>query len=154
MDQKYAWVFINAWNDVFSSFSSKKVLTADIMAAKEEARPFDISVIIGIVGDVDGQVFLSMDGETGELLASEMLGGMDVAGMEDVVKSAVGEFCNMIMGNACSGIGGANRNVDITPPTVVSYEEAAALEGKPSFVVSLAVEDLGVVDFDVSIKSA
>lgn len=154
MEQKYALIFINAWNDVLSSFSSKQILMSRVMTSKEQMMPSDISVVMGIVGDLDGQVFLSMDGETGEILASEMLGGMDVGGMDDVVKSAVGELCNMIMGNACLGISENNINVDITPPTVMSYEEAAGIERNPTFVISLTVENLGVVDFDISIQSA
>jgi chemotaxis protein CheX len=154
MEHKYALIFINAWSDVLSSFSSKQILTANVITSKEKMLPSDISVIIGIVGDLDGQVFLSMDGETSEILASEMLGGMNVCGMDDVVKSAVGELCNMIMGNACLGISENNMNVDITPPTVISYEEAADMARNPSFNISLMVQDMGIVDFDVSIKSA
>lgn len=154
MNENYACIFIDAWNEVLSSFSSKKVLTADVITSQANMQPSDISVIMGLVGDVRGQVLLSMDLETGEVLASEMLGGMDVSGMTEVTVSAVGEFCNMIMGNACAGIGSVHENVDITPPTILSAEEAAALSRETSFYLSLCVEDMGMVDFDVCIKSA
>jgi chemotaxis protein CheX len=153
MEQKYAWIFIDAWNEVLSSFCSKQILTADVLTSKAITQPSDISVIIGMVGDIDGQIFLSMDGETGQILASEMLGGMDVTGMEDVVKSAVGELCNMIMGSACSGISTIHKVVDITPPTIMTYEEAIAVTREPTFNISIVLEDLGVVDFDVSISA-
>ena len=79
MDQ-LAPVFVDAWNEVLSSVCSKKVLPADVLATGHAARPSDISVTMGIVGDMDGRVFLSMDRETGTTLASEMLGGMDGIG--------------------------------------------------------------------------
>lgn len=150
----YAPIFIDAWSEVLASFSSKKILSADIVAEQEPITPSDISVIMSIVGAVDGDVFLSMDEETGTTLASEMLGGMDVSGKGEIIKSAVGELCNMVMGSVCSGMGGVDRDVDITPPSVFSYEEAASLERTSSLCISLLLEGMGFVDFEVSIRSA
>jgi CheY-specific phosphatase CheX len=39
--------------------------------------------------------------ETGKTLASEMLGYMEIA-EDEIITSAVGELCNLKMGNACS----------------------------------------------------
>jgi len=151
MENKFANIFIDAWNSVIESFSTRQIMCADIKPPKEFPNGRDILVLMGIVGDVSGQVHLSMDAETGIILASEMLGGMEINEVDELVKSAVGEFCNMVMGKACSSISLTNKNVDITPPTVISDNNAPRLELKVSYNITFHLEDMNEIDFDVAV---
>ncbi|AYF41792.1 chemotaxis protein CheX [Ethanoligenens harbinense] len=154
MDTKFAAIFIDAWNTVLESFSTKHIMSANVEPPKENLNSRDIYVLMGIVGDIDGQVFMSMDAETGKILASEMLGGMEVTDVDELVVSAVGEMCNMVMGNACSSISLQNTTVDITPPTVIAGEEIPPLRIQPSYNISLVLEDMEAIDFNVAVKTA
>ncbi len=154
METKYSNIFIDAWNTVLESFSTKRIMHADVKPPIENPNNRDIFVLMGIVGDIDGQVYMSMDAETGKILASEMLGGMEVTEVDELVVSAVGEMCNMVMGNACSSISLLNTTVDITPPTVIAGEEVPPLKIKPSYNISLVLEDMEAIDFNVAVKTA
>jgi CheY-specific phosphatase CheX len=55
-----------------------------------------------------------MDEKIGMELASDML-GMEITEVDELVVSAVGEICNMIMGNACSSFG-SDKLIDIRRP--------------------------------------
>lgn len=154
MEPKYADIFIEAWNTVIQSFSSKHIMSADVELPEQHLKYGDICVLMGIVGDIKGQIFLSMDAKTGKSIASEMLGGMEINEVDEIVISAVGELCNMIMGNACSSISSGKTGVDITPPTVISHQEVPKLKVKPLYSISFLLEDLDTIDFHVALMSA
>lgn len=82
-------------------------------------------VNIGFFGDYAGQVHFSFKNRLAVKMAGAMT-GMDISDMhDDLAQSALGELCNMIMGNA---LGMVNERLglylDITPPSVV-------IDGKP-----------------------
>lgn len=154
MEKKYADIFITAWCTVLESFSSKQLIHAEIHDPNENADNCDILVSIGIIGDINGQVAMAMDVKTGKILASEMLGGMDVTDMDELVTSAVSEMCNMIMGNACLSISSETPGVDITPPTVICNQAGPHPASSPSYKISFKMEDLDDIDFNVEIATA
>lgn len=152
METKYAEIFTDAWNTVVESYSPGYIVSEYTEAPAGRVKGRDICVLIGIIGNLNGQVFLSMDAETGKVLASEMLGGMEITEVDELVISAVSELCNMIMGNACSNIS-SGEPVDITPPTVISDEEER-LNAKPLYNISFLLENSKIVDFHLDVMSA
>lgn len=151
MEKKYAEIFINSWNAVIESFSVKHIVNTYMQGPADRLNSREICVLIEITGDVSGQIFMSMDAETGKVLASEMLGGLEITEVDELVLSAVSELCNMIMGNACAGIGSAD--VDITPPAVVSDREIQP-EIKPFYNISFFLDNAEIIDFHVAVMGA
>jgi len=78
-----------------------------------------ITVIVGITGEMRGQVILSLTEEVACQIASHMMMGMPVPELNDMAKSAVSELCNMILGNAATIFSTKGISVDITPPNLV-----------------------------------
>lgn len=155
MKTTYSNIFIHAWNTVLESFSSKHILDAAIHPPQGCRSNRDILVSMGIVGDISGQVYLSMDAKTGQMIASEMLGGMEISEVNELVISAVGEMCNMIMGNACSDISTEHiSNVDITPPVVIADGDLPPFSVRPLYHISFMLEDSNSIDFDVALQTA
>ena len=139
------YIFVDSWKTVLSSFSSKKLLT-NINELKGDSKLSEIHVMIKIAGDMDGHVFLSMDAQTGAVIASEMLGGIDINNIEEeLITSAASELCNMIMGNVCSLVSEDSCNVDITPPAILTPDEVNSLGHKPALCISLVLEDTGAM---------
>lgn len=151
MGTNYAETIIAAWNSVMEAISSKQIIGTAIDVAPNYPDSRDICAYIEITGDISGQVSMSMDAETGKTLASEMMGGMEIAEVDELVISAVGELCNMIMGSVCASISPNYQNLDITPPTVVTREEPSRLTRKPSYSIAFLMEDLEAVDFHVAV---
>ena len=150
----YAGIIINSFSSVLDSFSTSKVLSTDIKIQRKQVMSCDITVYIGLVGDIDAKVYMSMNATTGMSLASEMLGGMEMKETDELVTSAVAEFCNMIMGTACTRLNGQNLTVDITPPIVRAEQFEVTCEFEPSYSISIQLEDQRSIDFDVSLKNA
>ncbi len=71
----------------------------------------------------------------------------------ELVLSAVSELGNMIMGNACTEIGGAQLSLDITPPTV-HMGGIRHSSSMTCYNIPVELENLGVIDFDVALQTA
>lgn len=78
-----------------------------------------LTIIIGITGELRGQVLITMKSETACDIASHMMMGMPVPSLNDMAKSAVSELANMILGNAATIFSTKNITLDITPPSLV-----------------------------------
>jgi len=78
----------------------------------------NLIVIVGLTGQVRGQVVLNMNIDVACKLASHMMMGMEVVELNDMAKSAIGELVNMILGNTATIFSNKGIIVDITPPSV------------------------------------
>jgi chemotaxis protein CheX len=74
-------------------------------------------ILIGITGEMRGQVMIAFDHAIACDVASKMI-MMPVTEMDDLAKSAIGELGNMIMGNTATIFSTKGTAIDITPPTV------------------------------------
>lgn len=77
-----------------------------------------VIILIGVTGEMRGQVVLSMHVDKACDIASRMMMGMPVEQLDDMATSAISELGNMIMGNAATIFSTKNIGIDITPPTV------------------------------------
>lgn len=145
MNPNYPEIMIQAWTGVLEAVSTKRLLDASVQTEPASPDPRDICALINIVGDLSGQVSMSMDADTGMLLASEMLGGMEISEVDELVVSAVGELCNMMMGSVCSSMSALSHSVDITPPVVLVGEEPAPSAREPLYRIALHMESLEAV---------
>lgn len=75
-------------------------------------------IMLGVTGEMTGQVCLVFDLEVAKDIASRMMMGMPVNEIDDMAKSALSELGNMIMGNAATLLSNSNLMIDITPPTL------------------------------------
>ncbi|MBE5950177.1 MAG: chemotaxis protein CheX [Lachnospiraceae bacterium] len=76
-------------------------------------------IMLGITGEITGQVCVVMETETAKDIASRMMMGMPVSELDMMAKSALSELGNMMMGNAATLLSNSNVLIDITPPTLV-----------------------------------
>jgi len=75
-------------------------------------------IMLGITGEISGQVCIVFDLEVAKDIASRMMMGMPVPEIDEMAKSALSELGNMIMGNAATILSNGNILIDITPPTL------------------------------------
>ena len=90
--------------------------------------PYDglaISVVIGVTGQLVGEIIYTMDTDCGLYLASKVMMGMPVPAMDDMAKSAVSELANMISGSVANTLYNNGVQVDITTPTFLDTATSA-----------------------------
>ncbi|MBO8129222.1 MAG: chemotaxis protein CheX [Peptococcaceae bacterium] len=96
--------------------------------------------IIGITGDIQGQVIFSYSDKAAQRLASAMA-GMEITAIDDMTLSALGELSNMVMGRSGTLLSEAGINVTITPPTTLTGEQVTVTNQKPVICVPYYLEN-------------
>ena len=77
-----------------------------------------VLIMLGITGQLEGQVIFEIKEESAKLLASKMMMGYEVTQLDDMSMSAISELGNMIMGNSATVFSTQGTLIDITPPAV------------------------------------
>jgi len=111
--------FITAVGDTFIQFG---IGGTEVISMEQKQNMYvetDITAIIGITGNLRGNVSYSMSERTAIKVISIMMMGMPVSCVDEMGLSALGEMTNMITGRAAMLLGQSSIKVDITPPSIV-----------------------------------
>jgi chemotaxis protein CheX len=114
--------FLKAANHVFEQFQ----FSCDIGNPTVKNSPFsgvDVLTVVGITGDIRGQMYLGGTISAVSKIVSTMMGGMIVTSLSSLEQSAVSELANMICGNAMSFFAKEGITLDITPPLLIMGKE-------------------------------
>jgi chemotaxis protein CheX len=153
MKAEYINPFIQASQSVINMLSG-----ANVQIGKPYLRVppyfFDqIVIVIGVVGEIKGQIYFEMTNDTAKSIASAMMGGMPVNELDEISKSAISEMGNMIMGNAGTLFFNNSIEIDITPPTLLSGN--IEMSNKIStVVVPLELSGMGTVHVNINAEAA
>lgn len=111
----------------------------------------NVIIMLGVTGDLRGNVAINLDETTAMQIASNMMGGMPVASFDEIAKSAVSELGNMVMGRVCTAISEQGLSIDITPPSLLMGDNLQLSFTKlPLLSVTFKHEEMEV-DFDISV---
>jgi chemotaxis protein CheX len=99
------------------------MLNPDVQAGKpffndEPIKKYEVSVLVGVFGDLNGQVICGMTIETARKVISQML-GMEVGEIDQMGESAICELKNIIVGTASTNLSLKGFRCNITPPLFI-----------------------------------
>lgn len=97
-------------------------------------------IIIGVTGEMRGQVLIAMSEKNACAVASKMC-MMEVKEIDDFASSALSELGNMIMGNAATVFASNDVGIDITPPTLSHGEVSFTTSYAKSLCVPMKFEE-------------
>lgn len=104
-----------------------EVLEAELGTAPERGplrlvgsrvTPGELTVAIGVTGDVEGTVLYGMSEFTARRIVADILGKYAAALPDELVESGVAELGNMITGRATMLLEASGYRCDVSPPTV------------------------------------
>jgi chemotaxis protein CheX len=90
--------------------------------AETFARDGALSVVIGVTGDLTGEVYYLFPRVTSINMVS-IMSGMEVDSVDDFVTSAMAEIANIISGNVLTLLSGDNLLCDILPPELREVDD-------------------------------
>lgn len=152
MGQNNVLYFKQSVSTVFESFSEWALSYDEIKELSNPIELKELSVAIGMTGDYLGYVYMSMDSAVSKDITSQMLGGMEILEIDELVISAIGELSNMIMGNSCAQISSEGYRVDITPPSVIIGPQLMISNDMDIYRIPVLIQNVGHVQFDVALK--
>ena len=105
----------------------------------------DWVIMIGVTGEMRGQVLIAMTEEEACGIASKMC-MMEVKQIDDFAASALSELGNMIMGNAATVFSSNGIGIDITPPTLSNGKVNFTSTAAKSLCVPMTFADGGGIN--------
>ena len=110
-------------------------------------------IIIGVTGQIKGQVNLALPIDIATDVASKMC-MMELPELNDIAESALSELGNMILGNAATILASKGIRIDITPPTLCKGSLSLTNMYTQSICVPLTYEDDKMIEMNIALKDA
>lgn len=144
--------FIQAAQSVLKTVCNAESMLGKVYLKNSPYLANQVIVVIGVVGEIRGQVCIELSQETAKNIASVMMGGMPLVEIDDIGKSAISEMGNMIMGNTCSLFGQRFIRIDITPPSLMSGNNIKISNKIPTIAIPLSLNGYGVITINVTME--
>lgn len=119
MNTEYAEAFFNAFQSVMPQLGIDDIRLIDIQDVGNQIHTPEVVCIIGIIGDVRGNVIYAMSNEAAKNFAGTMMGGMELEEFDEIAQSAVAELGNMLAGSACTELSMQKIRADVSTPTLM-----------------------------------
>jgi len=152
MDAKYINPFINSITGVFASFGLGEIASGNVFRKDTFICRYNLTTIIGISGSINGNIALSMPYDTARKIASAMMMGMEVAEIDEISVSALGELTNMICGQAAIEFSLQNLVTEITPPTIIHGDKMKAIISQVETTVVELSSPLGSIELNLGLE--
>jgi len=152
MRAEYVNSFIGAARSVIQDLCNTEAKLGKIYIRQAPLSVANVVIMVGVVGEVVGQVYFELSASTAKSLASLMLGGMQIDELDELGKSAISEMGNMIMGNAGVLLADYNIDFEITPPSLLTGEKIQISSKYPTLVIPLEIGEWGQLAINVSVK--
>jgi chemotaxis protein CheX len=112
----------------------------------------DVTSVIGVIGDIKGNIAYSLSQDTAKKIVSTMMMGMPVEQLDSMARSAIGELANIITGTAASILGSSGTMVDITPPSVIIGQELYMIISSIEVVVIELHTQFGNIEINIGLE--
>ena len=118
MKEEYVNAFLIPANLVWEKELGQSLNFIGAEAVSNQFTTEDLTAIIGVSGQLQGNVLYGFGSGTASAVASRMM-GEPVEELDEMSLSAIGELANMITGNAATQLATAGYNCDISPPVLI-----------------------------------
>lgn len=151
MNAKNINAILGAFTNVMPQLGLSEISKKGVKVLDKYVISKGVVIIIGLIGDVKGNLIYNISLEDAKKIASAMMMGMDVGDFNEMAQSAVSELTNMLTANAAMNFANENINVDISTPTLIVGEfKANAYNDK---VISVLLDINGIeIEVNISIE--
>lgn len=152
MKVEYLNPFTQACFDILVQIGGFNPKKGKLQLKNEPVPSYGVSVLVGVIGEVKGQVIYSLTEETGKKIASAMMMGMPVDEFDEMAKSAISELANMITGNASTALSAQGYEIDISPPTLVTGSNMKISTTSVQTIVIPIEIDAGIFEINIALE--
>ena len=151
MNVEYINPFIEASTRIIKETTGLSPKLGKVYVKNIPYKSNNVLVLIGLTGKIYGSVVITFSKSLACKIASAMMLGMNVPELDEISKSAIGELCNMILGNTATLFSQKGVDIDITPPTIFTGDNIQMSPHKSVIVcVPLLFENDECIEIDLS----
>ncbi|MBP8639504.1 MAG: response regulator [Oscillospiraceae bacterium] len=139
LDEEYPAVFREALMDGVNKMTKTLLTYKQEYSSEQQHESAGMTIIIGIIGRFSGRMIIDLSKETAANLATAIFKRQ--AASNDEVMAALGEFGNIIAGNACSILNRKNKGLGLrlAPPSILSGDSVHI--SAPAFKTTTAIAE-------------
>lgn len=119
MDVKRINPFIDSFNSVMPQLGFGDMQIGKLSVKEHEVIGSGVLIVLGIVGDIRGNVVYMLQTEDAMKIASIMMMGEPVEEFDDMAGSALSELTNMLTATAATHFYEDGIKIDISTPTLL-----------------------------------
>nr|WP_273702355.1 chemotaxis protein CheX [Tepidanaerobacter syntrophicus] len=125
----------------------------EVIIKGKNLRTDGILIIVGLVGDLKGNVVYSMSMDDAKKIASKMMMGMPVDEFGEMAQSALSELANMLTANASTEFSKENVSMSISTPTLMYGKDITTkLSTENILCAEVGLDDGISVEINISIE--
>lgn len=152
MKVEYINPFLEAFESVVQQLMNIPVEKGQLFVKEGTQSGHEVITSIGVGGDINGNIILSMSEEDAKLIASKMMLGMEVKELDDMAKSAISELGNMIAGNSTANYSKMGINITITPPSLFCGKDMTIFTYKAKTICVPIKIASSIVEIDLALS--
>lgn len=153
MNAEHVNPFLDAFKNVMGQLGFANIKTGKLSKKGKEMSATGVMLIVGIVGEIKGNVVYVLGEEDGKKIASKMMMGMPVAELDDMAKSAISELSNMLTANAATSFSNSGVLIDISAPTFLQGKNVAITMSSDTVIAMELIADDATVEVNISFNS-
>jgi chemotaxis protein CheX len=142
MDVKYINPFFDAFLNVMPELGINDIKRGKISLRGKTIQSLGVLVIIGIVGDLKGNIIYETTIEDAKAIASKMMMGAPVKELDEMAQSAIEELTNMLTANASTSFSNEGIRIDISTPTLMYGNFKASSNADKTICVEMILDGL------------
>jgi len=143
--------FLNSADAVLAQGLKSAVSIDNLTMDEQVYRRKGIAAEVSLTGDIEGRIIFDADEKTATAFASH-LAGAELASTDDLVREAVCELANQIIGNAVTVLNDQGFHFRVHPPTFHTSEQGAKSSEDTEAVVLCFSTERGKVYMNVALR--
>jgi chemotaxis protein CheX len=116
--------FINAADAVLAQGLKAPTAIGYLSMEEEAYRRKGVAALVSVTGDIEGRIIFDLDPKTATRVASGFA-GTELEESDDLVREAVCELANQVIGNAISALNDQGFHFRVHPPVLHSSEQGS-----------------------------
>jgi len=153
MNVKFLNPFVISAHEILSVEMHELIQRGDLRLENGSYTTDDVTVIISLIGIVDGTVFFSMSKETAVQVASALM-GETFDSLDKLAQSGIAELGNVIAGQASMKLAEAGYEFNISTPSLIMGKGATiSTLGYPRLIVPLTTT-LGSITIHLALRES
>lgn len=152
MDARLFSPFIEAVFQVLPSLGLQHVERGGLTLKEKLQATNEVTALIGLSRDLQGNVAISMSENTAKKIASIMMMGKPVETLDEMAQSAIAELANMLASSAMTALDQNGLAVGVSPPTLITGKNLFCIVSQ---VKTLAVEirtETGPIEISIGLE--
>lgn len=113
MDVRHVNPFIDSFTNVMPQLGFVDIKKGNVGVKGKDLVASGVIIIVGIVGQIKGNVVYNISLEHAKKIASTMMMGMPVTELDEMSQSALSELSNMLTASAATSFSNLGITIDI-----------------------------------------